>query len=59
MEKIGLDRWEVTTAFRTVFGDRVTEDPLIHSIAEAVGEVIEQNNKGLWGELMNALEKRG
>jgi len=47
MEKIGLDKHEVITVFRRILVDKVIEDPLIYSIAMAVGLAIEENNNKL------------
>lgn len=59
MKKIGLDKLDVITVFRRPFADRVMEDPLINSIAKAVGEAIEDNNKRLLEELVGASERAG
>jgi len=56
MRKVGLDRREVIMIFRRTFGDKVIEDPLINSVAKAVGKVIEENNKKLLDELVNTLK---
>lgn len=45
MEEIALDRLDVMTIFKRTFADRAIKGPLINSIAKAVGEVIEENNK--------------
>jgi hypothetical protein len=58
MRKVGLDRLDVITTFRRTFADRVMEDPLINSIARAVGEVIEENNKKLLDELASTSKRR-
>ena len=58
MDKIGLDKLDVITVFQRILTDRVTEDPLINSIAMAVGEVIEENNKRLLKNILGTL-KRG
>jgi len=57
MRKVGLDRLEVITIFRRTFADKVTEDSLINSIARAVGEVIEENNKKLLEELVSTSKR--
>ena len=59
MRRVGLDREEVIMIFRRTFGDRVIEEPLINSIAKAVGEVIEENNKKLLDEFVIILKKGG
>lgn len=51
MKRIGLGKVDVMTVFRRTFADKVAEDPLINSIAKAVGEVIEENNRRLLEEL--------
>ena len=53
VKKIGLDKLDVIVVFRKTFGGRVLEDDLIKSIAEAVGEAIEENNRKLLEELMH------
>ena len=51
MRKIGLDRQDAITIFRRTFADKVVDDPLISSIAKAVGEIIEENNRKLLDDL--------
>ena len=51
MKRIGLGKLDVMTAFRRTFADKAAEDPLINSIAKAVGEVIEENNRRLLEDL--------
>ena len=58
MKKIGLDKLDVVAVFRRTLADRVEEDPLVNSIARAVGEAIEENNKKLWEYLGDTQEKR-
>jgi hypothetical protein len=48
---IGLSKLDVVTIFRRYLQDRVIEDSLINSIAMAVGEVIEENNKRLFEDI--------
>lgn len=48
---IGLSKLDVVTIFRRYFEDRAVSDSLINSVAMAVGEVIEENNKRLFEEL--------
>jgi hypothetical protein len=58
MTKIGLDRMEVRAVFKRSFVGSIEEQSLIDHIANAVGEVIEENNKKLWETLLEALKKR-
>ena len=58
MTKIGLDRMEVRAVFRRSLIGSFEELSLIDHIADAVGEVIEENNKKLWETLQEALKKR-
>ena len=58
MEKIGLDKFEVISVFKRILVDKVTEEPLIYSIAMAVGLAIEENNNKLAETLLGTL-KRG
>jgi hypothetical protein len=51
MEMIGLNKLDVVTIFRRYLKDMVTEDSLINSVAMAVGEVVEENNKRLIEDL--------
>lgn len=51
MVMIGLSKLDVVTIFRRHFPDMVIEDSLINSVAMAVGEVIEENNKILLEDL--------
>jgi len=48
---IGLNKLDVVTIFRRYLKDMVTEDSLINSVAMAVGEVVEENNKRLIEDL--------
>ena len=59
MEKIGLDKLDVVTVFSRIFGDRAREDLMINSIATAVGEVVEENNKKLLKKLIATSKKGG
>ena len=45
---IGLDRMEVKAIFRKNFVGRIEETALMDCITNAVGEVVEENNKKLW-----------
>ncbi len=58
MNKIGLSKWDVTIVFKRTFGDKVEKDPLVDSIARAVGEVIEENNRRILEDLANDSRKR-
>lgn len=57
MRKVGLSKWDVMTVFRRTFADKVIDDPLINSIVNAVGEVIEENNKTLLEDLGGDLKR--
>ena len=59
MNSVGLDRRDVVTVFRRVLAKDLEKDPLLASVARAVGEVIEENNKKLWDQMVRALESRG
>ncbi len=48
---IGLSKLDVITIFRRHFVDMATADSLINSMAKAVGEVVEENNKRLFEDL--------
>lgn len=45
--------------FRRLFADKVVDDPLISSIAKAVGEIIEENNRKLLDDLSGSSEEEG
>jgi len=47
MDMIGLNKLDVVTIFRRYLKDMVIEDSMINSVAMAVGEVVEENNKRL------------
>ena len=51
MDIIGLNKMDVVTIFRRYLKDMVTEDSMINSVAMAVGEVVEENNKRLIEDL--------
>ena len=57
MKKIGLDRLAVSGIFRRTFSDEVEENPLVKSIAKAVGETVEENNKQLLDDLREFFER--
>jgi len=59
MSSVGLDRRDVVTVFRRVLAKDLEKDPLLASVARAVGEVIEENNKKLWDQIVRALDSRG
>jgi hypothetical protein len=44
---IGLSKLDVVTIFKRHLKDMAVEDSLINSVAMAVGEVVEENNKRL------------
>jgi len=48
---IGLSKLEVVTIFKRYFEDKTMTDSLIKSMAMAVGEVVEENNKRLSKDL--------
>ena len=58
---IGLSKLDVITIFRRYFKDVVIEDSMINSVAMAVGEVVEENNKRLFRDLeaKNSNNKEG
>jgi len=58
METIGLNKLDVITIFQRTLADRTTEDPLVNSIAMAVGEVIEENNKRLSDNILEILKRK-
>lgn len=47
------------TIFRRIFADKVEGDLLINSIANAVGEVTEENNERLLEDPADDLRKEG
>ena len=51
MKMIGLNKLDVVTIFRRYLKDMVIEDSMINSVAMAVGEVVEENNKRLIEDL--------
>ena len=57
MNKIGLGKYDVMTIFRRTFVNKVEGDPLINSVAKAVGEVIEENNKRILEDLTDDSRK--
>ncbi len=59
MSSVGLDRRDVATVFRRVLAKDLEKDLLLASVARAVGEVIEENNKKLWDQIVRVLDSRG
>lgn len=51
MKQIGLDRLAVVSIFRRSLADEVEHNPLVKSIAKAVAETVEENNKRLLRDL--------
>ena len=60
MKNIGIDKMEVRAIFRRTLASRSVsiESPLLDSIADAVGQVIEENNRRLLEELANVSLRR-
>ncbi len=62
MTKFGLDRMEVRAVFRRTLSlhGRIKEEDIdfIDHLANAVGEVVEENNKKLWGQFEDYLKRR-
>ncbi len=59
MRKIGLDKMEVRAVLRRTISSRLEESPpFLECIADAIAEVIEENNKRLWEALVDAGERR-
>ena len=54
---IGLGKLEVKAIFRKNLVGRAEETSLTNCITNAVGEVVEENNKKLWGKLQEELKK--
>lgn len=57
MRRAGLRKWDTMMVVRRVFTDKVIDGPLISSMVKAVGEVVEENNKMLLGELYGDSER--
>ena len=57
MKQIGLDRLAVVSIFRRSLADEVDHNPLVKSIARAVGETVEDNNKQLLDDLRELFER--
>lgn len=58
MEKIGLGKMDVRAIFRRNLVSKLEEPSLTDCIADAVYEVVEENNNKLWESLQEALKKR-
>ena len=54
---IGLDKIEVKAIFKRTVVGRSEDLSLIDYIADAVGNVIEDNNKRIWETLQEATKK--
>ena len=48
---IGISKVDIVTIFKRHFKDQVLTDALINTMAMAVGEVIEENNKKIVDDL--------
>lgn len=55
---IGLSKLDIVTIFKRHFKDMAVTDSLINTIAMAVGEVVEENNKKLSEDLKTAISNR-
>ena len=55
---IGLSKLDTVTIFKRHFKDMAVTDSLINTIAMAVGEVIEENNKKLSEDFKTAFSNR-
>jgi hypothetical protein len=55
--RVGFNKMEVRAIFKRYMVGEVQQSPLIDYIAEAVGNVIEENNKKLWENLQEASKK--
>jgi len=55
---IGLSKLDIVTIFKRHFKDMAVTDSLINTIAMAVGEVVEENNKKLSEDLKTAFSNR-
>ena len=58
MTKIGLGKMDVRAVFRRNLVGKFGELSSIDYIADAVCEVMEENNNKLWESLQEALKKR-
>ena len=57
MKEIGLNKLDVINVFRRTLTDRVEQDTLINSIVMAVAEVIEENNKRIFKDILVTLKE--
>ena len=57
MREIGLNKLDVINVFRRTLTDRVEQDTLINSIVMAVAEVIEENNKRIFKDILVTLKE--
>ncbi len=57
MKRIGLDRLAVVSIFRRSLGNEVEVNPLVKSIAKAIGETVEENNRQLLRDLDEFFER--
>lgn len=56
--EIGLDKMEVRAIFRRNFVGKTEEEPFrLDYMADAVSEVIKENNKKSWRNLQEAIKK--
>jgi len=55
---IGLSKLDIVTIFKRHFKDMAVTDSLINTIAMAVGEVVEENNKKLSEDLKTTISNR-
>jgi len=55
---IGLSKLDIVTIFKRHLKDMVVTDSLINTIAMAVGEVVEENNKKLSEDLRITISNR-
>ena len=57
MRNIGLDRMDVRAVFRRTLASRLDDLSFIDCIADAVGNVLEENNSKLWEMFQEAIKK--
>ena len=55
---IGLSKLDIVTIFKRHLNDMAVTDSLINTIAMAVGEVVEENNKKLSEDLRITISNR-
>ena len=58
MEQTMVDKFEVRAIFRRNAVCRGVESSLLDCIADAMGEVIEENNRRLLGSFKDSLERK-